>query len=202
MKHWNKREKKLKLYLFTLLIEFIMLLCSFLGDGPAPIFAINSVSSQSMTPDYTPTSSKMTGTSTTTSSAYPVMDTTVASSVKGEPELNIGKHWIWSLYHRLDNGIFRKFKEWKALKQILMLNWTTENKPVENRKQNIEQMKIGLLDHDICCGILESNAQYLFSLEFLHFDSIRFTNFRFGLMQNIFFQNPLFHLFLIYSILI
>lgn len=69
-----------------------MLLCSFLGDGPAPIFAINSVSSQSMTPDYTPTSSKMTGTSTTTSSAYPVMDTTVASSVKGEPELNIGKH--------------------------------------------------------------------------------------------------------------
>lgn len=38
---------------------------------------IYKVSSRPLTPDY--------------AKSYPVMDTTVASSVKGEPELNIGK---------------------------------------------------------------------------------------------------------------
>lgn len=70
--------------------------------GPAPIQAqqtsvIYKVATQSIPQDYLAPAPapappiKSSPTVTTTVSNYPVMDATVASSVKGEPELNIGK---------------------------------------------------------------------------------------------------------------
>lgn len=73
--------------------------------GPAPIQAqqtsvIYKVATQSIPQDYPPPTPPMKSSptvSTTVTSTYPVMDATVASSVKGEPELNIGKkfHLFW-----------------------------------------------------------------------------------------------------------
>lgn len=55
---------------------------------------IYKVASQSMTPDYispaSPLKTSSISVATQQQNSYPVMDTTVASSVKGEPELNIG----------------------------------------------------------------------------------------------------------------
>lgn len=74
--------------------------------GPAPLQAqqtsvIYKVATQSIPQDYPapapapapapPPPIKSSPIVTTTVSNYPVMDATVASSVKGEPELNIGK---------------------------------------------------------------------------------------------------------------
>lgn len=65
---------------------------------PAPAQQTNviyKVAAQSMPTDYMTQEPQMMKTMPTIASKpsnpYPVMDTTVASSVKGEPELNIGK---------------------------------------------------------------------------------------------------------------
>ena len=80
--------------------------------GPAPLQAqqtsvIYKVATQSIPQDYPPPAPapapalpppmKSSPTVTTTVSNYPVMDATVASSVKGEPELNIGKIKLFAL---------------------------------------------------------------------------------------------------------
>lgn len=71
--------------------------------GPAPLQAqqtsvIYKVATQSIPQDYPPPAPiKLSpAVSTTVTNTYPVMDATVASSVKGEPELNIGKTNIYS----------------------------------------------------------------------------------------------------------
>lgn len=76
--------------------------------GAAPLQAqqtsvIYKVATQSIPQDYHPPAPapappmKSSPTVTTTVSNYPVMDATVASSVKGEPELNIGKLKLFAL---------------------------------------------------------------------------------------------------------
>lgn len=78
--------------------------------GAAPLQAqqtsvIYKVATQSIPQDYPPPAPapalappmKSSPTVTTTVSNYPVMDATVASSVKGEPELNIGKIKLFAL---------------------------------------------------------------------------------------------------------
>lgn len=78
--------------------------------GPAPLQAqqtsvIYKVATQSIPQDYPAPAPapapappiKSSPTVTTTVSNYPVMDATVASSVKGEPELNIGKNTLFAL---------------------------------------------------------------------------------------------------------
>lgn len=72
--------------------------------GPAPLQAqqtsvIYKVATQSIPQDYPPPAPPIKSSpavSTTVTNTYPVMDATVASSVKGEPELNIGKTNIYS----------------------------------------------------------------------------------------------------------
>lgn len=67
--------------------------------GPAPLQAqqtsvIYKVATQSIPQDYAPPAPPIKSSptvTTTVANTYPVMDATVASSVKGEPELNIGK---------------------------------------------------------------------------------------------------------------
>lgn len=67
--------------------------------GPAPLQAqptsvIYKVATQSIPRDYSPPPPPLIKSSpvvtTTATNTYPVMDATVASSSKGEPELNIG----------------------------------------------------------------------------------------------------------------
>lgn len=79
--------------------------------GPAPLQAqptsvIYKVATQSLAQDYAPPPPQMKPTPTVTTTvpnAYPVMDATVASSVKGEPELNIGKHFFMHFIQSRDN---------------------------------------------------------------------------------------------------
>lgn len=70
--------------------------------GPAPLqtqqtSVIYKVATQSIPQDYSPPAPPIKSSpvvTTTVNNTYPVMDATVASSVKGEPELNIGKIYI------------------------------------------------------------------------------------------------------------
>lgn len=70
--------------------------------GPAPLQAqqtsvIYKVATQSIPQDYPPPAMPMKSSpvvTTTVTNTYPVMDATVASSVKGEPELNIGNIYL------------------------------------------------------------------------------------------------------------
>lgn len=71
--------------------------------GPAPLQAqqtsvIYKVATQLIPQDYPPPPPQIKSSptvTTTVTNTYPVMDATVASSVKGEPELNIGKNFIF-----------------------------------------------------------------------------------------------------------
>lgn len=84
--------------------------------GPAPLQAqqtsvIYKVATQSCAQDYPPPAPPIKSSptvTTTVTNAYPVMDATVASSVKGEPELNIGKIIIYSHSNSVRNRIMAR----------------------------------------------------------------------------------------------
>lgn len=116
--------------------------------GPAPLQAqqtsvIYKVATQSIPQDYPPPAPPMKSSPvvTTTVNTYPVMDATVASSVKGEPELNIGNIYLFALRTMTKKGTKPKQQiESKQQNSILFIR--ANSKHIFERKKNTSKNSV------------------------------------------------------------